>query len=1181
MLYIFHVDTGTMMTFDMNLAMDTSLDEKEKCVHDFRVMRLQEVIAKVCRIPTDKQVLLISGGESLDQTAKVCTYSAGTQFDDVGKEELRACEKLVHDQHLQHQGWAAVVANLEDITSAFQARAKVFVQSMHEYISNRHLYIEILSSFGETLELLRRIPLLPCLLGEGDEGVFTSAYQSSYSITTPHDDSSPSNLLEWINAQDSKNTLEQMRNQCHSGLDQFDETVQESLDEEVKSVVESINNHSMKEVKGLEDRLYGLEQLMFGARRLIKEQSEMAQGFVQNQARASNLQDPSVLPDLCMSHRSQLKVILKNYQSMQDIRNRCMAAKEELSINLHTRLRWVMYVERTICDVDSKLVLHHENLKKLRRRLEILQQMHNAPFIYCSAVVEVIYEVLTNEWFQWSSSLAEECSSVRNSEVAKRETFKSCLRHHFLQALFPGFNDMPPDFATESPSTFDDQLPSIQAEDLDFLKQKVPELAQNLTVPEADSACAQLLDYFPSKPANATSDAQCLSMNLKLPLAADVAQSVTSDIVVLDHNGEHEEVLNMNEEEKRKEPLGKSTGINVCSGGDHQLIAEQDILLAESPQEPPMKIERMRSPCTPPDADEHEGFTTADFYIDESLPSSMTESARSRKLVELQQSVQEKAVALEFKEAELSEQKAAAEELKCRLNKMNDNFKALREVAEKGALQLKCEVLGLEKQALKERDDMRVCVDNVTRGVVDVISKFQEQQERIREQVVKGLKTEKERLIEEYEAKLELEKERVLDSHRELQLGEAMLSAKIEELDCLQRTTERKIDGMGKKHEEELSEIRKQMMLEHEVELDKMRDEWRRDGEKMELELKDVILQRDQRIEEILKEKEALLAQFEEDKTHCLEELRDKCEIMKEAALKESREVTQREMEVSKKEHAETCEGIRREMKRDHEEEVERWKAKCQELEDKMREAEEQHAKEKEEWMREEDEPVVHLIEDDYLPMERHEQILYQLKQTLQDEKESSMAQALAEQREEHENELQKMREEMENQLQQSMKSSLTAEKQVIFNEALDRVVQECDAKIHNLEKKQEVLTEQAAVDKKQIADLEAEVKGYKERHAGVERDDEAKASDDVLMLRKLEEELTQSKQLITQLQASVMAASVTPVNMDPAETVQRLEMSLRKKEEEMGRLQHKVIELMNACSTLTSDQSAFGVSPE
>ena len=33
--------------------------------------------------------------------------------------------------------------------------------------------------------------------------------------------------------------------------------------------------------------------------------------------------------------------MLKNHQSMRDIRRRCTAAKEELSANLHTRLRLV------------------------------------------------------------------------------------------------------------------------------------------------------------------------------------------------------------------------------------------------------------------------------------------------------------------------------------------------------------------------------------------------------------------------------------------------------------------------------------------------------------------------------------------------------------------------------------------------------------------------------------------------------------------------------------------------------------------------------------------------------------------------------------------------------------------------------------------------------------------------
>ena len=147
----------------------------------------------------------------------------------------------------------------------------------------------------------------------------------------------------------------------------------------------------MKEVKGLEDRLSGLEQLMHGARKIVDEQVEMAQvcshththrhrhsclaairmknisanielfvhmisynmckcvsvcvsgvqGFVQNQARARNLQDVSVLPDLCTSHRRQLSLMLKNHQSLQDIHRRCAAAKDELSANLHARLRSV------------------------------------------------------------------------------------------------------------------------------------------------------------------------------------------------------------------------------------------------------------------------------------------------------------------------------------------------------------------------------------------------------------------------------------------------------------------------------------------------------------------------------------------------------------------------------------------------------------------------------------------------------------------------------------------------------------------------------------------------------------------------------------------------------------------------------------------------------------------------
>lgn len=49
-----------------------------------------------------------------------------------------------------------------------------------------------------------------------------------------------------------------------------------------------------------------------------------------------------------------------------------------------------MLVEKRICDIDGKLIIYHENLKRLRKRLEVLKQIHDAPNIYACLVVEVV-----------------------------------------------------------------------------------------------------------------------------------------------------------------------------------------------------------------------------------------------------------------------------------------------------------------------------------------------------------------------------------------------------------------------------------------------------------------------------------------------------------------------------------------------------------------------------------------------------------------------------------------------------------------------------------------------------------------------------------------------------------------------------------------------------------------------
>lgn len=82
------------------------------------------------------------------------------RFFDLAVDQTKVCEQLVHDQHLQQQGmlsisiatknlilitgWAAVVANLEDITTAFRTKADLFEQSFHQYLGSREAYFQLI-----------------------------------------------------------------------------------------------------------------------------------------------------------------------------------------------------------------------------------------------------------------------------------------------------------------------------------------------------------------------------------------------------------------------------------------------------------------------------------------------------------------------------------------------------------------------------------------------------------------------------------------------------------------------------------------------------------------------------------------------------------------------------------------------------------------------------------------------------------------------------------------------------------------------------------------------------------------------------------------------------------------------------------------------------------------------------
>lgn len=70
-----------------------------------------------------------------------------SQFYEMAKEQTKICEQLVHDQHLQKQGWSAVIANLEDITLDITKRAEAFDKNYAEYLEEHETYKKLVERF--------------------------------------------------------------------------------------------------------------------------------------------------------------------------------------------------------------------------------------------------------------------------------------------------------------------------------------------------------------------------------------------------------------------------------------------------------------------------------------------------------------------------------------------------------------------------------------------------------------------------------------------------------------------------------------------------------------------------------------------------------------------------------------------------------------------------------------------------------------------------------------------------------------------------------------------------------------------------------------------------------------------------------------------------------------------------
>jgi RB1-inducible coiled-coil protein 1 len=132
--------------------------------------------------------------------------------------------------------------------------------------------------------------------------------------------------------------------------------------------------------------------------------------------------------------------------------------------------------------------------------MEVIEQIHTAPAIYMATAVEVVRrKAFSNHYLSRTASLAETFSSLHKEEITLRTNYQAKIKKHFLSKMFPGMDDYPPAFANDCPEKFDNRLPDITLADVEHLRQKVPDLANSLSVPESNALSNLLARSFNQK----------------------------------------------------------------------------------------------------------------------------------------------------------------------------------------------------------------------------------------------------------------------------------------------------------------------------------------------------------------------------------------------------------------------------------------------------------------------------------------------------------------------------------------------------------------------------------------------------------------------------------------------------------------------------------------------------------
>ena len=220
-----------------------------------------------------------------------------------------------------------------------------------------------------------------------------------------------------------------------------------------------------------------------------------------------------------------------------------------------------------------------------------------------------------------------------------------------------------------------------------------------------------------------------------------------------------------------------------------------------------------------------DGFTSTEFYIDESLPSSITDSLPLKKLHELQILLQEKSTMLDSKETEINKNLEIIMALRTKIDKSDEKNKCMQKVLGQSLTNMKSSIKNLDEQIKNNLVDVASWMKSTTNQIVTKINEFGENKALMTEAKLTSMENDHKIVIEEMKDKLMKRIHSLEKIQFQLQQQSANLVEEKHEKENIIKEHEKKMEELNAEHLTLIDDVQKKMILEQELELEYIRED--------------------------------------------------------------------------------------------------------------------------------------------------------------------------------------------------------------------------------------------------------------------------------------------------------------------------------------------------------------------